>query len=214
MLNGLDPIIIFLFFKKLPPTQEALDKLGLIDQAASYLTFPPIPLYLSEKLTGMYIQSETKTLDIQTTTDGLNTGDSPLFQQKGIGSTVTVELVANKDSIGLTVLSAMSDLIFTKLRSKEYSITYVHGPITIINGLLHSFSVNQTSEDDLLRITMELSRSGDKTNATKVPNNPGPTAIDGDGAVTGGTLPAASSDAVKGSAFTVKQPPVEVGRQL
>lgn len=159
MLNGIDPIIIFQFGKKVPDTVgESLAKIPLASRIANIIEYPPIPIYLSEKLTGLFIDTESKNVDIDTNTETLPDGTTPEVTQKGINSTVTVNLTANKDSIGLSLLSAMIDLLFEKCSSKEYSITYLHGATTIFRGVLQSYQVNQSAQNDLLNIQLEISK--------------------------------------------------------
>ena len=67
-------------------------------------------------------------------------------------------MVANKDSIGVSLFAAMADLIFPVVTSKEYSITYLHGAVTVFAGLLHSFSISQNANNTLYTISMELIR--------------------------------------------------------
>lgn len=174
MLNGLDPIILFSFSKATPATIQSLSKIPLASDIVEQVGLPAVPVYLSEKLTGLYIDSEDKNIDIETSTTTLISGEAPQVNQKGINSTVRIDLVASKESIGVTLLSAMADLIFQKVTSKEYSITYLHGAITVFGGLLHSFSINQNADNDLYRISIELSRSGIQTQEPiKIPVVPG-----------------------------------------
>ncbi len=74
MLNGIDPIIIF-GFKKLPPSVAANPAVPTAGSGGLPFDLPFIPIYLSEKLTGILIDSEDKNLDVDTTvmatTDGL-----------------------------------------------------------------------------------------------------------------------------------------------
>ena len=167
MLNGIDPIIIFQF-KKLDPTAAAnfsqTYKIPIADVNARYIDFPPIPIYLSENLTGLYIDSEDKNIDVETSSETLESGGEPIFYQRGLNSTVKVNLLGSRNSIGLTLIAAMADLIFQKVTSKEYSITYLHGGITVFNGLLHSFSITPNGDNDLYNIGIELTRSTVKTN--------------------------------------------------
>lgn len=160
MLNGLDPIIIFQFSKLTPAQSASLAKIPIVSSIVSSIGLPPIPIYLSETLTGLFIDTEEKNVDIETQTDTLTDGSAPQVQQKGVNSTIKVTLKANKDSIGLTLLSAMVDIIFSKVTSKEYSIIYLHGPITVFNGLLHSFSVSQNADTDIEDITFEIDNIG------------------------------------------------------
>lgn len=162
MLNGLDPIIIFQFAKLAPSLSATIAKIPIISDIPTAVDMPPIPIYLSESLTGLYIDAESKNVDINTNTETKSDGSEPDVSQKGIGSTVSIDLIAKKDSLGLSLLSAMIDIIFDKVSSKEYAITYIHGPITIFRGVLQSYQVNQSAQNELLSIRIELSK-GEKT---------------------------------------------------
>lgn len=159
MLNGVDPIIIFQF-SKLQGTgfADQLAKIPVVSEIPTVIEQPPIPIYLSEELTGLYIETEDKNVDIETTVETLSNGEDPPVSQKGIGSSVTVNLVAKKDSLGLALLSAMIDIVFDKVTSKEYAITYLHGATTVFRGVLQSYQASQSSNNDLLSIQIELSK--------------------------------------------------------
>ncbi len=172
MLNGVDPIILFQF-KKLLPAVESLfssqkDKIPVVAQEPSSFPLPFIPIYLSEKLTGIFIDSESKSMDIDTTTETVSDGTTPQTNQRGIANTVKIEMVANRDSIGISLFAAMADLIFPKVTSKEYTITYLHGAITVFDGLLHSFSITQNANDDRYNITLELIKPATSSKVSSV----------------------------------------------
>lgn len=156
MLNGVDPIIIFSFRKLIPGLLDVANKVPVVAGQESSFPLPIIPIYLSERLTGISIQSESKTVDIDTTPETKSDGSEPGIYQKGLSSVVRVEMVASRDSIGVSLFAAMADLIFPKVTSKEYSITYLHGAVTVFSGLLHSFAITQNSDNDLYNITLEL----------------------------------------------------------
>lgn len=159
MLGGLEPIIIFQFSKLSGGKfSETIAKIPLISSDSSLISQPPIPLYLSAQLTGLEIESEDKNVDIETDVETLSDGEEPNVNQKGISSVVSINLLAKKDSIYLSVLSAMIDQIFDKVTSKEYAISYLNGPVTVFRGVLHSFQVNQTSQNDLMSIKIEISK--------------------------------------------------------
>ena len=158
MLNGLDPIIIFNFSKLSPDEAAKLEKIPVINKVVEKIGLPPIPIYLSERLTGLYIDSEDKNIDIENTTESLADGSDPIVTQKAIDSTVKINMVASRNSIGLTLLSAVMDLIVPKVTSREYSITYLNGSVTIFGGLLKQFNIMQSSNNDLFQITLELSQ--------------------------------------------------------
>jgi hypothetical protein len=160
MLGGLDPVIIFQFGKIVPTATTTVSRIPLVAEAKTFIDFPPIPIYLSEEITGLFIDTEDKTVDIETDTDTNTAGTSPDVTQKGIASTIAISLTAKKDSIGMILLSSMIDVLFDKATSQEYTITYLHGATTIFRGVLHNYSVNQVADNDKLSIKIELSRGG------------------------------------------------------
>jgi hypothetical protein len=170
MLNGIAPIMIFSFKKLLPSVEAALSSaIPLIADTENSVFLPLVPLYLDEKLFGIYIESESKNIDIETEPKTLPDGTVDP-EQKGLLSSVTINMVAKRDSIGMIVLMAMSDIIFPMVTSQEYNITYLNGSMTIFTGLLHSFSIDQNTDNDLYKISMQIS-SG-KKGKTKLASAP------------------------------------------
>lgn len=162
MLGGSQPVVIFQFSKLASSVGDSIAKIPVISQIPTLVEMPPVPIYLSEELTGLFIDSEDKSVDIDTDVETLSNGSDPNVNQKGISSIVKIQLKGKKDSIGLSLLSAMIDLLFDKVTSKEYAITYLHGATTVFRGVLHSYTAQQSSDNDLLIISMELSK-GSKT---------------------------------------------------
>lgn len=168
MLGGIDPIIIIQLAKNIDPTfvgpeqPGILSRIPVVSQIPTVVDQPPIPIYLSENLTGIFVDSEDKNVDIQTSVETLSNGEEPDVNQKGIGSTVTINLIAKKDSIAMSLLSGLMDQVFEKLSSKEYAISYLHGPVTIFRALLQSYQVSQVADTDILNIRIELTK-GAKT---------------------------------------------------
>lgn len=164
MLNGIDPIIIFHFWKLTPAQEASISKIPIISSIVSKIGLPPIPIYLSERLTGLYISDTEKSVEIETKTDTLSdSATDPLVNQKAIQSTIKINMLASRDSIGMTLISALIDLIVPKVTSKEYSISFLYGATTVFNGLLHSFNISQNAENDLYTVTIELSKTSTKT---------------------------------------------------
>lgn len=160
MLNGTTPIMLFNFFKLTPDQEASLSSIPIVSDIVSKVGLPPIPLYLDEQLTGLVISSQNKNIDIETSIDTLKNGDTPVVNQKAIGSVTTINLVAQRDSVGVQIISALADLILEKVTSKEYSITYLNGAVTIFNGLLHGYSINEGENDDLYQVQIQISRGG------------------------------------------------------
>ena len=160
MLNGLDPVLVF-HFKKLVEDNYTDDFIGPLPLAAStpkLVPQLPIPIYLSEAITGLFIDNEDKNVDIETNTQTLASGQAPKVDQKGINSSISINLFAKKDSIAFVLLSALIDSCFDKLSSKEYHLSYLHGPTTIFKGKLQSYQVNQNPMNDLLAIQLIISK--------------------------------------------------------
>jgi hypothetical protein len=156
MLNVIDPVFLFQFFKLPTEAANILESIPLVGSSLSRLALPPIPLYLSEKLTGIYIDDEEKSIQIATELQTVSDGSGGTKTQRGIGSTTTIIMKSKKDSIGLTLLLAFFEQILPKVTSREYSITYLHGATTVFNGLLHDVTVKPEPGSDLLFVTVVL----------------------------------------------------------
>lgn len=166
MLGGLDPVIIFQFSKLATSVGTTLSKIPIISDIPTVVDQPPIPIYLSERLFNIVIDNESKSVDIETDMETTTSGESPSVNQKGIQSSVEISIEGKSDSVALTLLSALIDLAFDKSTSKEYSITYMHGAITVFRGLLHSYSAETVPGTDKLAIKINISR-GEKTPVKK-----------------------------------------------
>ncbi len=158
MLNGIYPILIFNFKKLVPQLAKLTSGVPLLAEISDSVPLTPIPLYLKEELTGLYITHQSKNVDIDTTAQTLPDGTTPKVKQAGINTTITINLVGRQDAIPLQLLIAMIDLIFQKVSSQEYSISYLNGPITVFNGLLEGFSVQEGENNDLFNVQLQISR--------------------------------------------------------
>lgn len=166
MLNGADPLLIFHFFTKQQRslTGEEIDA-SFLQQVVAEVGIP-VPIYLNERLTGIFVENQSRGINVSTTIDGNVEKDPlsedplpPIVAQKAIDSTVNVSMLANKDSIMLTAILALMETIVSRLESAEYALTYLNGPIVVFKGLLTSFSTNVTSNDDLIRIDLNISNA-------------------------------------------------------
>lgn len=171
MLNGIDPVIIFEFKRNVdntfvgPVQPSILSRIPIISQFPEFIDNPPIPIYLSERQTGLMIKTEGKDVSLTTNTQSLSSGASPDVNQKALASTVSIDIEANKDSLGLALLSSLIDLVYEKASSKEYSITYLHGPIIIFRGKLEGYSIDQESNEDRAKIKIQLTKGDSKPTA-------------------------------------------------
>ncbi len=161
MLNGLAPILIFTFPENpasLSPTFNALRGIPLIGNTIVSAGIP-IPIYLDEKLTGLYVESEAKNLDIETSIEPRYDDKKPLIYQRALNSSVSINLVGTKDSIILSALLTLTDLIVPKLVSQRYGVTYLKGSTLIFGGLLQGLNTQTGADDELIRITMQIQKT-------------------------------------------------------
>lgn len=161
MLNGIAPIIIFNFKKVIQ--QVNTSSVPLVSNLTETIPLVPIPIYLDERLTGIYIDRQGKNIDIKTDPETTPDGKANKPVQTPVNSVVSVQMLASTTSVGLNVLIALCDLVFPKLTSQEYSITYINGPMTVFNGLLEAFSVENDSDNTLFRINLQISNAGAKS---------------------------------------------------
>ena len=124
----------------------------------------PVPFYLSEKLTGVYVDTERNSLSIATDTigtketkgDASNLGDLQV-QQKGETQSVDISMVARRDNMGLNILLPLLKTIYDGLMAKrDYKIAYFNQNILIFNAKLSNFSTDQHRTDDLMTISITL----------------------------------------------------------
>ncbi len=158
MLNGVAPILIFSF---VPSFLSGLfEGIAGIPVLGSIIPLGiPIPIYLDEKTTGIYIESESKAIDIDTVPLVRYDEKQSSVDQRGLNNVITVNMIANRDSIMLSVLLALNDMVFGRVVKQSYSVTYLNGATTVFNGLLHGFSAQQSSNDDITRITLQISKA-------------------------------------------------------
>lgn len=174
MLGGLDPVIIFQFSKLASSVGATLSKIPVVASIPTVIDQPPIPIYLSEQLFNIVISGTGKQVDIETDTETLSNGQAPDVNQKGIQSSVEINIEGKQDSVALTLLSAMIDSVYEKVTSKEYAISFMYGATTIFRGVLHSYSAETVEGTDKLAIKISLSKgSKNPTKPNEVPVVPG-----------------------------------------
>lgn len=175
MLNGLDPIILIQFSKRTDRLNNPEFNIPVEATIKSMIDLPPIPIYLSERIFGIVIDSESKNVDIKTDFETKTNGEAVDVKQKGANSSVTINITGKKDSIPITLLSSFIDFAYAKVTSEEYTITYLHGAITIFRGLLKSFAIDQVDGTDKISIKIELTTG--ETQPQKSNTAPSPPAL-------------------------------------
>lgn len=163
MLGGIAPLFVFTFpFNptKGTPAFNSLAGIPLIgdDSEFAQLVGLPIPIYLDERITGVYIDNQSDNLDIDTINEQRYDNGKMLTYQRGVNSSVTVNLLARRDSVFLAALLAFKDMIFQRLVSADYKLSYVNGPTVILAGLLQGFHVTDDPDTTLLRIAITVGK--------------------------------------------------------
>lgn len=167
MLGGVAPLLVFTFpvnLESKSPLFNAISGIPLVGDVVKSIGVP-IPIYLDENLTGIVIDTEDKAIDIETDFQGRNDGRKPIVSQKPGNNLVTIRMKGKKDSLILSVLLALLDLVFEKVVSQEYTVSYLNGPTSVFGGLLHGFSSNVIADTDLMEMTLMIQKNGQNTTA-------------------------------------------------
>lgn len=162
-LGGLAPIIIFTFYK---PVIQSLA--GLLPASVSRIPLVPIPVYLDEKVTGLQLDDYNRTI----TVDVMRDGDSSF--ERASGDVVHLKFHAKKDSIVLTVLTALIDRVMDTFGNKvnpkpderDYSITIFYDNIFILDASLEEFSTRLQDGTDLRELSFSFSKRAKKKTTT------------------------------------------------
>lgn len=173
MLNGLAPLLVITLKNK--GLMDFFGPNSLLGDVAEAVGIP-IPIYLSEKLTGIYVDTESRSIDVVTKVEPVTTKDPltlevkpPEITQTAVDTQVTINLLALKDSVLLVALIALMEELIKRLVSKEYSIHYLNGPTTVFGGLLHRFATSINPNEDLMRIELTISTAGKESPTPKPP---------------------------------------------
>lgn len=166
-LNGLAPIIIFTFYKPIPASLA-----GLLPASVARLPLVPIPLYLDEKITGLQLDDYDRTITIDVMRDGVSA-----FERVS-GDVVHLKFHAKKDSVLLTVLTALIDRIMKTFddnvapnitNDRNYSLTIFYDNIFILDASLEEFATRLKDGTDLREFSFTFSKRSEKKVETSTP---------------------------------------------
>lgn len=174
MLDGVSPVLIFRINNLINVDNDPLtQKLSEIESVINSVGVP-IPVYLDSQWSGVVVDDESKAIDIETEQDVVrkkeisSTSTKELKNQRLLNTSTNINLAAQKDSVGLSVILAFCEQIVPLIASKGYSIDYYNGPILVVGSLLKSISTSASPNDDLVRVNIVLSTSlANKPNNTK-----------------------------------------------
>ncbi len=161
-----DPVLLIYFANG---TKGLTSKLGLGDFGT------PIPIYLSEELTGLYVDSEKKGLSISTENivevdETTKTRSGLKVQQKGETQTTDISIGGRRDCVGLNLLLPMLQTIYDRvLATKDYRLAYFHNNVLIFDARLANLSINQNRENNLVTIELSLEVAPTQEKTTEEP---------------------------------------------
>lgn len=163
IISSVAPIIIFNFpfdTDSGNPVFNALSGLPLIGQGGALASVGvPIPIYLDEQLTGLYVQSENKNIDISTEQNDAANSTKPTITQKSISNTVSVNLVGKKDSIFVTALLALIDIAYPMLFKAKYRVSYLNGQTVVLGGLIQGITAQSQNDNELVDIAFTIHKA-------------------------------------------------------
>lgn len=166
-LSGLAPIIIFTFYKPIPASLA-----GLFPASVTRIPLVPIPLYLDEKITGLQLDDYDRTITIDVMRDGVSA-----FERVS-GDVVHLKFHAKKDSVLLTVLTALIDRIMKTFddnvapnvtNDRNYSLTIFYDNIFILDASLEEFATRLKDGTDLREFSFTFSKRSEKKVGTSTP---------------------------------------------
>ncbi len=156
MLNGIAPVFLIYFPKTEATWVKNKDGSFSVKKVTTWKA--AIPIYLDEELTGVYVDQNNEQLEISTENIvGSGEKKSLTITQKGDKQTVTVELLANKNSIGLNILLPLLKTLYDyTLKDKDYKIAYFNNNILIFDAKLGRYQKTEGRTNDLVAITIDL----------------------------------------------------------
>ncbi len=181
IVSSVAPILIFNFpfdSDSVNPVFNALSGLPILGEGQALSSVGvPIPIYLDEQLTGLYVQSQNKNVDIATEQNDSAQSTKPTLTQKSVSNTVSINLVGKKDSVFLTALLALIDIAYPQLVKAKYRVSYLNGQTVLLGGLIQGITSQEQSDNDLVDVTLTLHKADSFPSApafTVVSSIPGP----------------------------------------
>lgn len=174
-LNSVSPLIIFTL-KAVNPFAGKANLTGISAVANDIIGVAgglPIPIYLDEQVTGMAVDSEDRTIAIETITQQPQNGEKATLNQKGITADLAINITCKKTSIFTQVILALAEQAYDLAVAKGCSVSYFHGAETLINGVMASLVTSQDSNSDLMKIQIRLNKGPDTAKVGYTQTNPG-----------------------------------------
>lgn len=136
MLNGIAPVIIFVFKKEI---------LGF------KIPFNTIPLYLDERLTGIIADEHSRHLSVEVEQVGNN------VYERTTSSDVQISFIAKKSNVGVTAALALFEQVMKYVNKQDYSIILYYDDVFMMDASLKDFETEIIPNTDMRQIRLTLS---------------------------------------------------------
>lgn len=162
-LNSVSPLIIFTL-KAVNPFAGQANLTGISSIANDIISVAgglPIPIYLDESITGMAVDSEDRTLALETLTQQPQNGEKATLNQRGVTADLAINIECKKTSLFTQVILALAEQAYDLAVAKGCVVSYFHGAETLINGVLASFVTSQSADTEIMKIQIRVNKGGD-----------------------------------------------------
>lgn len=144
MLNGIAPVIIFVFKKEI---------------FGFKVPFMPIPLYLDERLTGIIADEHSRHLSVEVEQVGNES------YERTTSSDVQISFIAKKSNVGLTAALALFEQVMKYVNKQDYSIILYYNDVFMPDASLKDFETEIIPNTDTRQIRLTLSNRPEKSSA-------------------------------------------------
>lgn len=146
MLNGIAPVIVFVFKKEV---------------AGVKIPYNIIPLYLDERLTGVLADTQSRHMSVEVQNIG-NTS-----YERTTSSDVQLTFIAKKNNIAVTAVLALFEKVMNHINKQEYSITLYYDDVFMTDASLKDFETEVEDGTDKRLIRITLSNRPEEESATE-----------------------------------------------
>lgn len=144
MLNGIAPVIIFVFKKEI---------LGF------KIPFNAIPLYLDERLTGIIADEHSRHLSVEVEQVGNES------YERTTASDVQISFIAKKSNVGVMAALALFEQVMKYVNKQDYSIILYYDDVFMLDASLKDFETEIIPNSDTRQIRLTLSNRPEKSSA-------------------------------------------------
>ncbi|MDR2426822.1 MAG: hypothetical protein LBD46_06580 [Endomicrobium sp.] len=158
MLTGLYPVLVLqkVIDKKIRGSfsDGRITSTSIIETSLS----KPMPIYIDEILTGIYLISENRKAEFANDTTVDNETGEIKIKQKGLTNDVNLVFGASRNSIGMNILLPLIDVAFENAAIDKYVMSYFNGNTILFRAKIKHFSAEGNNTDNGIKINISLSK--------------------------------------------------------